>query len=101
MKKIKILFLGLLFLPTFTPAAFNDVTLTTSTNISVCGSNPLLGEKQVSASAPDLDSFLANSPLDSRRNLGVLASKKPFSSFKVPRAGIEPAWPFGRQILSL
>lgn len=36
-KKLKILFLGLLFLPTFTFAAFNDVTLTTSTNISVGG----------------------------------------------------------------
>ena len=51
-------------------------------------SNLLLGEKQVRASAPDLDSFLANSPLDSGRNSGgnhwdalrasrMLASKKP------------------------
>lgn len=37
MKKIRILFLGLLFLPTFAFAAFNDVTLTTTTNISVGG----------------------------------------------------------------
>ena len=57
-------------------------------------SNLLLGEKQVRASAPDLDSFLANSPLDSGRNLGgnqwdalrashLLALKKPLSSVLV------------------
>ena len=57
-------------------------------------SNLLLGEKQVRASAPDLDSFLANSPLDSGRNSGgnhwdalrasrMLASKKPISSLLV------------------
>jgi site-specific DNA recombinase len=67
----------------------------------IFGSNLLLGEKQVRASAPDLDSFLANSPLDSGRNSGgnhwdalrasrMLASKKPLSSVLVPRAGIEP-----------
>ena len=64
-------------------------------------SNLLLGEKQVRASAPDLDSFLANSPLDSVRNSGenhwdalrasrMLASKKPISSLLVGTVGIEP-----------
>ena len=52
-------------------------------------SNLLLGEKQVRASAPNLDSFLANSPADSLLNSGqtqwdalrvshILASSKPF-----------------------
>ena len=68
----------------------------------IFGSNLLLGEKQVRASAPDLDSFLANSPLDSGRNSGgnhwdarrasrILASKKPFSSLMVLSARIELA----------
>ena len=67
----------------------------------IFGSNLLLGEKQVRASAPDLDSFLANSPLDSGRNSGgnhwdalrasrMLASKKPSSLLLVPSRGIEP-----------
>ena len=67
----------------------------------IFGSNLLLGEKTVRASAPDLDSFLANSPLDSGRNSGgnhwdalrasrMLASKKPISSLMVPRSGFEP-----------
>src|SRR3989344_3290532 len=57
-------------------------------------SNLLLGEKSVRASAPDLDSFLANSPLNSGRNSGgnhwdalrasrMLALKKPLSSVLV------------------
>src|SRR3989338_8979608 len=57
----------------------------------IFGSNLLLlGEKSVRASAPDLDSFLANTPLHSGRNSGgnhwdalrasrMLASKKPSS----------------------
>ena len=60
----------------------------------IFGSNLLLGEKSVRANAPDLDSFLANSPLDSGRNSGgnhwdalrasrMLASKKPISSLLV------------------
>ena len=67
-------------------------------------SNLLLGEKSVRASAPDLDSFLVNSPLNSGRNSSgnhwdalrasrMLASKKPFSSLMVLSAGIEPALP--------
>ena len=67
----------------------------------IFGSNLLLGEKQVRASAPDLDSFLANSPLDSGRNSGgnhwdalrasrMLASKKPISSLLVRPVGFEP-----------
>ena len=69
----------------------------------IFGSNLLLGEKQVRASAPDLDSFLANSPLDSGRNSGgnhwdalrasrMLASKKPISSLLVTLPGIEPGF---------
>lgn len=68
----------------------------------IFGSNLSLGEKQVRASAPNLDSFLANSPLDSGRNSGgthwdarsasrMLASKKPLSLILVSSAGIEPA----------
>ena len=64
----------------------------------IFGSNLLLGEKTVRASAPDLDSFLANSPLDSGRNSGgnhwdalrasrMLASKKPLRSVLVHPRG--------------
>ena len=70
----------------------------------IFGSNLLLGEKSVRANAPDLDSFLANSPLDSGRNSGgnhwdalrasrMLASKKPISSLLVTLPGIEPGFP--------
>ncbi len=56
-------------------------------------SNLLLGEKQVRASAPNLDSFLADSLADSGRNSGgtqwdalrashLLASSKPFCAFR-------------------
>ena len=59
----------------------------------IFGSNLLLGEKQVRACAPDSDSFLADSetdsiqnPWDALRASCILASKKPFSSFKVRRS---------------
>ena len=67
----------------------------------IFGSNLLLGEKQVRASAPNSDSFLANSPTDSGRNSGgnhwdalrashILASSKPFCLILEPSIGIEP-----------
>ena len=69
----------------------------------IFGSHLLLGKKQVRASAPDLDSFLANSPRDSGRNSGgnhwdalrasrMLASKKPLSSLLVLPPGFEPGF---------
>ena len=69
----------------------------------IFGSNLLLGEKSVRASAPDLDSFLVNPPLDSGRNSGgnhwdalrasrMLTSKKPIGSLLVTLPGIEPGF---------
>ncbi len=67
----------------------------------IFGSHLLLAGKTVRASAPNLDSFLANSPLDSGRNSGgnhwdalrasrMLASKKPLCSVLVRAEGLEP-----------
>ena len=64
-------------------------------------SNLLLGEKQVRASAPDSDSFLADSLADSGKNFGetqwaclrhahTLARSEPLSSILVRGEGLEP-----------
>ncbi len=68
-------------------------------------SNLLLGEKQVRASAPNSDSFLADSLADSGRNSGetqwaclrhahALARSEPLSSVLVPEVGLEPTRAF-------
>ena len=67
----------------------------------IFGSNLLLGEKQVRASAPDSDSFLADSLADSGKNFGetqwaclrhahTLARSEPLSSILVRGEGLEP-----------
>ena len=78
----------------------------------IFGSNLSLGEKQVRASAPNLDSFLTDSLADSGRNSGetqwaclrhahALARSEPLSSILVGQVGIEPTRPCGQEILSL
>ena len=77
----------------------------------IFGSNLLLGEKQVRASAPNSDSFLADSPADSLLNSGqtqwdalrashILASSKPFCLIVEPPLGIEPRTPTLRKSCS-
>ena len=64
----------------------------------IFGSNLLLGEKSVRASAPKiLNSFgkMGGNQWDALRASHLLASKKPFSSFVVPGTGLEPARPYG------
>ena len=59
----------------------------------IFGSNLLLGEKTVRASAPKILNSLGEfggNPWDALRASRILASKKPFSSLMVPRSGFEP-----------
>ena len=59
----------------------------------IFGSNLLLGEKSVRASAPKiLNSFgkFGGNPWDALRASHLLALKKPLSSVLVPRVGVEP-----------
>ena len=65
----------------------------------IFGSNLLLGEKLVRASAPKiLNSFgkFGGNPWDALRASRILASKKPMSSLMVPRVGVEPTCPMNR-----
>ena len=69
----------------------------------IFGSNLLLGEKTVRASAPKILNSLGEfggNPWDALRASRISASQKPSSSILVPRAGVEPARPFGHMILS-
>ena len=62
----------------------------------IFGSNLLLGEKTVRASAPKiLNSFgkMGGNQWDALRASHLLASKKPFSSFVVDVTGLEPVTP--------
>ena len=69
----------------------------------IFGSNLLLGEKTVRASALDSGNSLAIPPKNPWSALCAVrlhSHSKPFSSFKVPEAGIEPARGFPHLILS-
>ena len=56
----------------------------------IFGSNLLLQNKSVRASAPKILNSAGENQWALLRNAHHLASKKPFSSFKVPRGGFEP-----------
>ncbi len=61
----------------------------------IFGSNLLLGERTVRASAPKiLNSFgkIGGNPWDALRASRILASKKPMSSLMVHERGLEPPW---------
>ena len=70
----------------------------------IFGSNLFLGEKTVRTAeggAPNSFGKMGGNQWDALRASHLLASKKPFSSFVVPGAGLEPASPCGRDILSV
>src|SRR3990167_5376827 len=70
----------------------------------IFGSNLLLGEKLVRASAPKiLNSFgkMGGNQWDALRASHLLALKKPLSSLMVPEVGLEPTWDCSRNILSV